>query len=123
MGWKSVLLVARVHLAIREVDVELREQGPDVRERVRELVAGLRDITSFIRCRAAAGLDASLLSAGRCCEKDPRKQQRRRHNWPPSGSCASNSPVFFCFHLNYFSAPRDDFADAGCGAFYGGAFA
>ena len=34
-------LVARVQVAIRDVEVELREQGPHVGERVRELFAGL----------------------------------------------------------------------------------
>src|SRR4030095_4479459 len=55
-------LVTGGHVAIREVEVELREQRPDVRERVRELLAGLGDITNFGRCYAAVGSDRSLLS-------------------------------------------------------------
>jgi hypothetical protein len=90
--------VAGVQVAIREVEVELREQGPDVRERVRELLGGLRGITSFGRCHSVARFDASLLSTGPCCEKDEGKQQRRRHNRLPPDSCALNRRVFFCAH-------------------------
>ena len=101
------LRVAGVQVAIREVEVELREQGPDVRERVRELLAGLGDIASFGCCHAAAGRDVSFLSTARRCEKDEGKQQRRHHNWLAPDSCASNSRVLFCFHLNHLSRPRE----------------
>jgi hypothetical protein len=67
--------IARVRVSVREVEIELREERPHVRDGVRELRSDLRDVILLGRASSRAG--ARLLGPGRCCERREHDPQRR----------------------------------------------